>query len=835
MKGVLALRAKGKKWGTQPSRWPMMRSRRASGASASILAAYAAALPLLPAIAKTPGEVHCYKDVCHRVKSLEEMRSLVGREVEQHASFYDIAERDRMNTATLTSSGEAFDAWSDSHAASSLYPDGTELLLWNPANGRTSHVRVNDFGPFYKRRTIDVTRGVAEKLDFARLGVTTLKIIVIWAPDPRSARYRRQRIYAPVEGFLGRFDYDQLIPLKNRLIAQAPVRNGQPVEPLVAAVSGLPQAVTDARQAPKAEQARGTEVSSALEFVDHSLDDLPAFAHPRGDDAVLASADAELLNTPRFRLSATPPVTPMVVASGPITFARNVSPTILITATSPAAIAAASLAPGAILARDYEISLAVASLELTVPAVPAATRITVIEALRGVVPAPNSPAWQHLLLTLGLLSAAAASWRTRQILASPLRIRASHTKLGHTKLGRTQLAHTAARRDSSPHATTALSSTAPVDLNRAPDLFDPSAWSGVPSVPAAIANAAAHEPTVTLAYSNVITLPQLPQRAIAKSDDQLRAEAAEFLDAFAYRPAEMVLRQLLAQRERAHGLNHPLTASAERQLADCLRDQGSYASAEPYYRRALAGMTIAAGDMHPAVADVLDEYALCLLRQGRAADARGLARQALAVRRIAGAYTREYAVTLTIVAETNRAEGDLASAEAEHRDAWGRFVALSGQTGLDSAASMMSLGTVLAEAGHYQAAEQLLNASARTVTSACGPDHPASATVYAMLGDLYARAGQLDSAASMHGYAREIRDRILGPRHPDTIESHFALALIATDRFQIEQARELEARGLDGLALGERQQFGPQSRIRRQLVELARHHDTSATLAAAAE
>jgi len=151
----------------------------------------AALLLTTPVLAKTPGEFHCYNGICHRVKSVDEMGRLVGMEVESSASFYDDAAHDSMNAGTITSSGEEFDADSDSHAASAYYPDGTELLVWNPKNRRLAHVRVNDFGPFYSYRTLDVTRGVAEKLDFVKSGVAKLRIIVIWAPGRDEARYRR--------------------------------------------------------------------------------------------------------------------------------------------------------------------------------------------------------------------------------------------------------------------------------------------------------------------------------------------------------------------------------------------------------------------------------------------------------------------------------------------------------------------------------------------------------------------------------------------------------------------------------------------------------------------
>jgi rare lipoprotein A (peptidoglycan hydrolase)/tetratricopeptide (TPR) repeat protein len=700
------------------------------------------------AIAKTPGEVHCYNGICHRVKDIAEMRELVGVETEAITSYYDIPERDRFNTGTYTSSGERFDAYSDSHAASSHYPDGTELLLWNPKNGRTSHVRINDFGPFYLRRTLDVTRGVAEKLDFARFGVATLKVIVIWAPAPEDARYRRRRVYPPVEGFLGKFDQDQLKSLTTRLIAQAPARNGQTIEVRAPAAAGTPASVA-------------------------------GIALPANTTSAGSPTKAGIWNTPQITLAATEP-NRVLTGRGPIQFAQAVSPTITVTAGSPSAIAAATRNPADVMAREQEIVVAMAALgsdrQATFAPLNDGQATGQIEKLRQLISTPQSLMWQQMLIALGVLSAAAVSWRTRP---------------GYGRLAASPII-------------------------------------GSPGAPVA-----GPHPTVTLAYSTS-TLPLLPQRPAGKSDDDLRKEAAEHIERFAYSEAELCYRQLLAQRERGLGLDHPLTASAERQLADCLREQGRYAAAEPYYRRALSGMIRAAGDNHPAVADILDEYAVCLLRQGHAVEARGLARQSLVIR-LSGSYNREHAVTLTILAEAKRAEGNLAEAETDHRNAWSQFVAVSGQDSLDAAAGMMSLGTVMSELGRFQAAEELLNAGAGIVIKTCGGDHPASASAYALLGDLYDRAGALDAAAQMHGYALSIRERQLGPRHPDTVESLLSMAVIASRQYRTGDAASLIERANEGIVVSERDTLGPQSRVRRLRVTLAQSNLTGQLHPAAAE
>ena len=107
--------------------------------------------------AKAPGETHCYKDTCHRVYTLDETRRMIGQTTELVATHYDVPGVDKFNTGELTSSGERFDANNPGRTSASNFPDGTELLVWNPVTKRAAHVRVNDFGPFWGKRTLDVT------------------------------------------------------------------------------------------------------------------------------------------------------------------------------------------------------------------------------------------------------------------------------------------------------------------------------------------------------------------------------------------------------------------------------------------------------------------------------------------------------------------------------------------------------------------------------------------------------------------------------------------------------------------------------------------------------
>ena len=159
-----------------------------------------------PALAKLPGTVHCYNDVCHRIRTVAETEARIGVVEPAVASFYDSPDHDRFNPRTETSSGSMFDATAPDNAASPILPDGTILLVWSPQSGGAAVLRVNNAGPYHPGRTLDVSRAVAERLGFAHDGMMQLSTMVIAAPTERDAHYMRGRVYPKVQGYLGAYE-----------------------------------------------------------------------------------------------------------------------------------------------------------------------------------------------------------------------------------------------------------------------------------------------------------------------------------------------------------------------------------------------------------------------------------------------------------------------------------------------------------------------------------------------------------------------------------------------------------------------------------------------------
>ena len=74
-----------------------------------------------------------------------------------------------------TASGEPFDPGALTAAHRTL-PFGSRVRVTNAANDRSVIVRINDRGPFAKRRIIDVSKAAARKLGMIEEGTATVRL-----------------------------------------------------------------------------------------------------------------------------------------------------------------------------------------------------------------------------------------------------------------------------------------------------------------------------------------------------------------------------------------------------------------------------------------------------------------------------------------------------------------------------------------------------------------------------------------------------------------------------------------------------------------------------------
>ncbi len=87
----------------------------------------------------------------------------------------------------LTASGERYNMYKMT-AAHRTYAINTILKVTNLENKKSVKVRVNDRGPFYRSRDIDLSYGAAKKIGLTKKGVGRVKIEVISSSKKRSKK-----------------------------------------------------------------------------------------------------------------------------------------------------------------------------------------------------------------------------------------------------------------------------------------------------------------------------------------------------------------------------------------------------------------------------------------------------------------------------------------------------------------------------------------------------------------------------------------------------------------------------------------------------------------------
>lgn len=92
-----------------------------------------------------------------------------------------------------TANGEIYDMHGMTAAHPTL-PLPSIARVTNLENGRSVVVRVNDRGPFAKKRIIDLSRRAAWELGFKDQGITDVEVLYLGLADGLEKRYPRSRI-----------------------------------------------------------------------------------------------------------------------------------------------------------------------------------------------------------------------------------------------------------------------------------------------------------------------------------------------------------------------------------------------------------------------------------------------------------------------------------------------------------------------------------------------------------------------------------------------------------------------------------------------------------------
>ncbi len=139
-------------------------------------------------------------------------------------------------------------------------------------------VRINNAGPYWGNRKLDVSIATAKRLGFAHAGVAKLHTMVLYAPTKGEARYSRHRNYKKVLGYLGKFDSLQRAHRSSIAISAIEAIAGSTTAPVTGAIVAASRFET--RQLQK-QRARVSKKAKAIKLAMHtSHSRWPDFAVP---------------------------------------------------------------------------------------------------------------------------------------------------------------------------------------------------------------------------------------------------------------------------------------------------------------------------------------------------------------------------------------------------------------------------------------------------------------------------------------------------------------------------------------------------------------------------
>jgi len=126
----------------------------------------------------------------------------------------------------LTALGEVYDM-NGYTAAHKTYPLGTVLNVTNPENGKSLEVRINDRGPFWGDRELDLSKGAATYLGTKNRGVAKVSIEVISVPEVGRSEFPVSE-REPKVGLLSALSKDKIVIHNYAFIA--PNETNVPIE-----------------------------------------------------------------------------------------------------------------------------------------------------------------------------------------------------------------------------------------------------------------------------------------------------------------------------------------------------------------------------------------------------------------------------------------------------------------------------------------------------------------------------------------------------------------------------------------------------------------------------
>ncbi|WP_326824620.1 tetratricopeptide repeat protein [Streptosporangium sp. NBC_01756] len=235
--------------------------------------------------------------------------------------------------------------------------------------------------------------------------------------------------------------------------------------------------------------------------------------------------------------------------------------------------------------------------------------------------------------------------------------------------------------------------------------------------------------------------------------------------------------QILADRTRVLGADHPDTLGSRNNLASVYESAGDLGRAIPLYKQNLADSIRVLGADHPNTLSSRNNLAYLYHVAGDLKRAIPLYKQTLADSiRVLGADHPDTLGSRNNLAGAYQVAGDLERAIPLFEQTLSDFIRILGANHPSALSSRNNLASAYESAGDLGQAIPLYEQTLIDRTRVLGADHPNTLSSRSNLASAYQAAGALGWAIPLYEQAIADRTRVLGADHPDTLGSRNNLA-----------------------------------------------------------
>jgi CRP-like cAMP-binding protein/tetratricopeptide (TPR) repeat protein len=263
--------------------------------------------------------------------------------------------------------------------------------------------------------------------------------------------------------------------------------------------------------------------------------------------------------------------------------------------------------------------------------------------------------------------------------------------------------------------------------------------------------------------------------------------------------AEMIYRDLLADRRRVLGDTHPDTLATRHDLAAAIGLQGRFGQAEQLYRELLDDDYRLLGPDHRHTLAARHNLARMIGRQGRYAEAEEVCREVLAdQRRLLGDTHLDTLATRHSLARIVGMAGRYAEAEEMYRQVLDERRQILGNDHPDTLSTRHRLARMIGLQGRYAEAEELCREILDDRRRLLGEDHPDNLATTHRLARMLGLQGRYADAEPLFRQVLAARRRTLGDEHPDTLATRHRLAWLIGRQGRYAEAMEMVSQVLGG-------------------------------------